>query len=62
MKQPPNLTLFVYQGRTFDDVQLASTAAMVDNAQQLTVPVTGTYATKATLTVVNGVVTAIALT
>jgi ribosomal protein S12 methylthiotransferase accessory factor YcaO len=43
------------------NVKLAATAAMVDNAQQLTIPVTGVYATKATLTVANGVVTAIVL-
>lgn len=40
---------------------LAATQAVVANAQQLTVPVTGTYVTKATLTVVAGAVTAIAL-
>lgn len=41
--------------------QLAATQAVVANAQQPTIPVTGTYATKATLTVAGGVVTAIAL-
>jgi hypothetical protein len=38
-----------------------ATKAVVSNTQQLTVPVTGTYATKATLTVVAGAVTAIVL-
>lgn len=40
---------------------LPSNKAIVQNAQELTVPVTGTYVTKATVTVVDGVVTAIAL-
>ncbi len=40
---------------------LLTTQAIVANAQELVVPVTGTYVTKATLTVVGGVVTAIVL-
>lgn len=40
------------------DIRLPATAAIVDSAQQLVIPITGTYATKITLTVVNGVVTA----
>lgn len=36
-------------------------AAIVTNGQALEVPVTGTYTDTATVTVVNGVVTAIAL-
>lgn len=35
--------------------------ASVANAQELTIPVTGTYASKATLTVTGGAVTAIVL-
>lgn len=38
-----------------------ATKALVSNGQALTVPVTGTYATKATVTVAGGVVTAIVL-
>jgi hypothetical protein len=40
---------------------LPSTQAVVSNGVALTIPVTGTYATKATPTVVNGVVTGIVL-
>lgn len=40
---------------------LPATKAVVTNGVALTVPVTGVYATKATPTVVNGVVTAIVL-
>jgi hypothetical protein len=40
---------------------LAATQAIVEDAQALTVPVTGTYATTATVTVVDNVVTAIVL-
>lgn len=40
---------------------LPGTSAAVANGQQLTVPVTGTYASKATVSVSNGVVTGIAL-
>jgi hypothetical protein len=42
-------------------VSLVPTKAVVTNAQQLTIPVTGTYTTKATLTVSGGAVTAIVL-
>jgi hypothetical protein len=42
-------------------LSLAPTKAIVTNSQQLTIPVTGTYATKATLTVSGGAVTAIVL-
>ncbi|API52854.1 hypothetical protein BMW22_15625 [Rhizobium leguminosarum] len=42
-------------------VSLAPTKAVVTNAQQLTIPVTGTYTTTATLTVAGGAVTAIVL-
>lgn len=42
-------------------ITFAATVAIVTNTEQLTVPVTGAYVTKATLTVANGVVTAIAL-
>lgn len=38
-----------------------STSAVVDSGEALVVPVTGTYVTTATPTVVNGVVTAIVL-
>lgn len=55
-----NATAAVTAG-VLTNVKLAATAAIVDNSQQLTVPVTGVYATKATLTVANGVVTAIVL-
>lgn len=41
--------------------QILPTQATVSNGVALTVPVTGTYVTKATPTVVNGVVTAIVL-
>ena len=40
---------------------LTATQTIVNNAQELTVPVTGTYVTKATFTVAGGVITAIVL-
>lgn len=40
---------------------LLSTQAIISSGQQLTVPVTGSYSTKATPTIVGGVVTAIVL-
>lgn len=40
---------------------LAPTQAIVNDAEALTVPVTGTYATTATVSVVDGVVTGIVL-
>lgn len=43
------------------NVRLASTKTIVTSGVDLTVPVTGVYATKATPTVVNGVITAIVL-
>ncbi len=58
--QAHNATATVAAGLV-SNVKLAATAAIVDNAQALTVPVTGTYATTATLTVANGVITGIAL-
>ena len=42
-------------------ISLAPTKAVVTNSQQLTIPVTGTYTSKATLTVSGGAVTAIVL-
>lgn len=42
-------------------VRTPATSAIVANAEALTVPVTGTYETTATLTVAGGVVTGIAL-
>lgn len=42
-------------------VELPATVALVSNGVGLVVPVTGTYATKATPTVVNGVITGIVL-
>lgn len=42
-------------------VSLVPTKAVVTNAQELTIPVTGTYVSKATLTVAGGAVTAIVL-
>jgi hypothetical protein len=42
-------------------LSLDPTKAVVTNTQQLTIPVTGTYTTKATLTVAGGAVTAIVL-
>lgn len=43
------------------NVKLAATVAPVSNGAALTVPVTGTYATTATVSVANGVVTGIVL-
>lgn len=40
---------------------LTSTQTIVSHNQEVTVPVTGTYATKAKFTVVNGVITGIVL-
>lgn len=40
---------------------LPATQTIVSNTQQVTVPVTGVYATKATFTVAGGVITAIVL-
>lgn len=45
-------------GGVLTGAKLAATAAMVDNAQVLTIPITGTYVSKITLTVAGGVVTA----
>jgi hypothetical protein len=42
-------------------IALGATQAIITTAQALVVPVTGVYATTATVTVANGVVTAIAL-
>lgn len=42
-------------------VSLAPTKAVATNGQELTIPVTGTYTTKATLTVSGGAITAITL-
>lgn len=42
-------------------ISLEPTKAVVTNAQELTIPVTGTYVSKATLTVAGGAVTAIVL-
>ena len=42
-------------------VKLAATVAMVDNGDALVIPVTGVYATTATISVANGVPTAIVL-
>lgn len=44
-----------------EDVNLPATAALLTTAQALVVPVTGSYATTATVTVAGGVVTAIVL-
>lgn len=51
----------VYNPANPPNPPLVATKAIVSNAQELAVPVTGTYVTKATVTVVNNVVTAIAL-
>lgn len=48
-------------GITSVGVSFVGTKALVTNGQALTVPVTGTYTTTATLTVSNGAVTGIAL-
>ncbi len=48
----------ILTGGNVDYVKLPATEAMVANTQQLTIPITGTYITKITLTVVLGVVTA----
>lgn len=51
----------VVSGTSLTGVNLAATAAIVDNGDALVVPVTGTYATTATVTVANGVITGIVL-
>lgn len=51
----------VVTGGALTGVNLAATVALVDNADALVVPVTGTYATTATFTVAAGVITSIAL-
>lgn len=56
-----NATATVGSNGVLSSLRLAATAAIVDDAQALTVPVTGTYTTTATLTVANGVVTGIVL-
>lgn len=48
-------------GNTVDGLALAATTAMIDDAASLVVPVTGTYVDTATVSVADGVVTAIAL-
>lgn len=51
----------VVAGSALTSVKLAATKTIVTSGVDLVVPVTGVYATKATPTVVNGVVTAIVL-
>lgn len=51
----------VVDGTTLTGVNLGSGVAMVDDAQVLEVPVTGDYTESATVTVVDGVITAIEL-
>jgi len=51
----------VVAGGVLTSVKLASTKTIVTTAVDLVVPVTGVYVTKATPTVVNGVITAIVL-
>lgn len=43
---------------TIVDASGQASVAVVSNAQALTIPITGTYSTKITLTVAGGVVTA----
>ena len=58
---PHNSTVVVNNQGVLQGVNLAATAAIVDNGDALTVPVTGTYTTTATISVANGVVTGIVL-
>lgn len=51
----------VVAGGAVTGVNLAATVAMVDSGTAITVPVTGTYATKITPTVVAGVITGFVL-
>lgn len=51
----------VVAAEVLTSVDLPATAALLTTAQALVVPVTGTYATTATVTIAGGVVTAIAL-
>ncbi len=55
-----NVTATVAAGAV-SNVRTPATAAIVTNNEALTVPVTGTYTTTATVTVANGVITGIAL-
>lgn len=48
-------------GNDITGIRLAATVTMVDNAAALAVPVSGTYTDTATISVANGVITAIAL-
>lgn len=48
-------------GGVLTEAKAPATTALVVNAGAYTVPVTGSYATKATFTVANGVITAIVL-
>lgn len=54
-------TAVVASNGVLSGLNLAATVAMVDNGDALTVPVTGTYTTTATISVANGVVTGIVL-
>lgn len=56
-----NTQIAVLAAKTGYETALPATQTKISNGQQLVVPVTGTYATKATVTVAGGVVTAIAL-
>ena len=57
---PRSASLVVTNGE-LASVKLAATVATVATGEELTVPVTGVYATKATVTVANGVIAGIAL-
>lgn len=58
---PHNATVVVNNQGVLQGVNLAATAAIVDNGDALTVPVTGIYTGTATIFVANGVVTGIVL-
>ena len=56
-----NTQIAILGAKTGFETALPATTAKVTNGQQITVPVTGTYATKITLTVAGGAVTAVVL-